>query len=55
MNEEQIKTSNAVRTSIIIAATTFEALPEGREKSLAMTKLEEALMWANKSIVLEEV
>lgn len=55
MNEDQIKTSNAVRTSVIIAAKTFENLPDGREKSLAMTKLEEALMWANKSIALEEL
>ncbi len=55
MNDEQIKTSNAVRTAVIITAKTFESLPEGREKALAMTKLEEALMWANKSIVLEEL
>lgn len=27
-----------------------EAAPESREKSLAMTKLEEAVMWANASI-----
>lgn len=30
-----------------------ESVPEGREKSLAITKLEEAIMWANKGIALE--
>ena len=28
--------------------------PESREKSLAMTKLEECVMWANKSIATNE-
>lgn len=27
--------------------------PDGREKSLAMTKLQEAVMWANAAIALE--
>lgn len=29
--------------------------PDSREKSLAMTKLEEAVMWANASIARKEV
>lgn len=28
----------------------FEALPAGREKALALTKLEEAVMWARKAL-----
>lgn len=31
-----------------------ERCPNSREKSLAITKVEEALMWANKAIVVNE-
>ena len=33
-----------------VAQDFYDFLPEGREKALALTKLEEALMWANAAI-----
>lgn len=46
--------SESVRTAIVDAAGEVEALvPDGRWKSLALTALEEALMWANKAIYNE--
>lgn len=37
-----------------LAETIYEFCPESREKALAMTKLEEAVMWANASIARNE-
>lgn len=37
-----------------LAKLILETCPESREKSLAFTKLEEAVMWANASIARNE-
>lgn len=38
----------------LLAAYIDEKCPDSREKSLAMTKLEECVMWANASIARNE-
>ena len=49
---EQVKAEHqAIRTHCSVVAEAFdEILPDGREKSLAITKLEEAMMWGNAAI-----
>lgn len=44
-----------IRGEALSLANTIDALcPDSREKSLAITKLEEAVMWANASIARNE-
>lgn len=38
-----------------LARTIVGLVPDGRERSLAITKLEEVVMWANAAISREEV
>lgn len=43
-----------VREIMLDAATALDALiPDGRDKSLAMTSLQEAMHWANSAIAME--
>jgi hypothetical protein len=50
-SEEIAKTHAAVREMCLEVAEDFNhILPDSREKSLAMTHLEEAMMWANAAI-----
>ncbi len=50
-NEKTIPMHQSVRGMFLdIAETLNELLPEGREKSLAFTALQEAAMWSNASV-----
>ena len=50
-SEAKVQLHEAVRTEARAVAHQFDTvLPPSREKALAMTKLEEALMWANAAI-----
>lgn len=47
----QIEDMDTIRRAMIAAAEAVaEFAPAGREAALALTKLEEAAMWANKAI-----
>lgn len=50
-NDKTIRAHEAVRTLLDEAADRLnEIVPDGREKALVMTNLEQAMMWANAGI-----
>ena len=53
--EDQIERYNALRSEAKDLALRIEALcPDSRERSIAFTKLEECVMWANAAIARNE-
>ncbi len=55
LQHEQIDRCNEIRrTAMSLAEYMHENCPPSRELSLATTKLEEAVMWANKAIACNE-
>jgi len=51
VNEEQAEVMSNVRQELLRVAGLMNTFgPDSREKSLAITKLEEAMMWFNASI-----
>lgn len=54
-NEDQVSRHKHVRFSGWEMARAIDSqCPESREKSLALTKIEEAIMWANAAIARNE-
>ena len=54
-NGDQPKRYEDLRENAKILAFKINSIcPEGREKSIAMAKLEESVMWANASIARED-
>jgi hypothetical protein len=53
--DDQPKRYEAIRSNAYVLANLIEhSCPESREKSLAITKLEEVVFWANASIARNE-
>lgn len=55
MSDNTLKVSESVRYKAAVLAELIEEIPVSRERSLAMTKLEECVMWANKALALHGI
>jgi hypothetical protein len=50
-NQDTIDAHEEVRAECkVLAAILLDLVPDGREKSLALTKLEEVMFWANAGV-----
>lgn len=55
LDEDEVSATDHIRSAGLMFATLInDVCPEGREKSLAVTKLEECVMWANASVARSE-
>ena len=54
LSEESAELSNKIRIKASELLNLLNAVPCNREVALAKTKLEECVMWATKSIAVEE-
>jgi hypothetical protein len=52
--EQQVKYKAIRAEAQVLAHLINDSCPESREKSLAITKLQELVMWANASIAINE-
>jgi hypothetical protein len=55
VKEQQCRYEGIRFQAKILAHSLNELCPESREKSLALTNLQQAVMWANASIAINEV
>ena len=50
LTAEEVAVLRDIKVEASVMETLFENVPNGREKSLALTKLEESVMWAVKGL-----
>ena len=53
-NEKQVEVIEFIRSQYKTARAALVNVPNSREKSIAMTQLEDSLMWAVKAVILNE-
>lgn len=55
LTEDQVELYEEIQLmALTLATVVYSSCPDNRERSLAMTKIEEAVMWANAAIARNE-